>query len=99
MQGVKYDAEKLRWDLLPMAPVEQVVGVLTHGAGKYDDWNWLKVVAENPERYYAAAMRHIIAWWLGEKNDPESGFHHLAHTICCLIFLLEGEHANTSNRP
>ncbi len=98
MQGVKYDAEKLRWDLLPMALVEQVVGVLTYGAKKYDDENWRKVDNQR-SRYYAAAMRHIVAWWLGERNDPESGFHHLAHAMCCLIFLLEGEHANTSNRP
>jgi hypothetical protein len=96
MQGVKYDAEKLRWDLLPMAPVEQVVGVLTYGAKKYDDENWRKVDNQR-SRYYAAAMRHIVAWWLGERDDPESGFHHLAHAMCCLIFLMEGEHANTSD--
>jgi len=42
-------------------------------------------------------MRHIVAWWLGERDDPESGFHHLAHAMCCLIFLVEGEHANTSD--
>lgn len=33
-------------------------------------------------------MRHLTAWWGGEKSDPESGEHHLAHLGCCVIFLL-----------
>ena len=43
-------------------------------------WRW---------RYYAAAWRHAVAWWLGERHDPESGLHHLAHAACCMLFLLE----------
>ena len=89
MEGVKYDSEKLRWDLLPVEPIEQVVGVLSYGAKKYDDENWRKVDNQR-RRYYAAALRHIVAWWKGEKLDPESGYHHLAHAICCLVFLMEG---------
>ena len=90
MEGVKYDQEKLRWDLLPLKPIQEVVSVLTYGAGKYDDENWKKVDNQR-SRYYAAAMRHITAWWLGEQQDPESKHHHLAHAICCLIFLMEGD--------
>lgn len=89
MEGIKHDTEKARWDLLPIDPIEQVVGVLTYGARKYDDFNWAKVKPLKP-RYYAAALRHIVAWWKGETLDPESGYHHLAHAICCLIFLMEG---------
>ena len=89
MEGVKHDGEKPRWDLLPIEPIEQVVGVLTYGAKKYDDENWRKVDNQR-RRYYAAALRHIVAWWKGEKLDPESGYHHLAHAICCLVFLMEG---------
>jgi len=25
----------------------------------------------------------------GEQLDPESGIHHLAHAMCCLMFLYE----------
>jgi hypothetical protein len=89
MEGVKYDNDKPRWDLLPMGPVEEVVKVLTYGARKYDDENWRKVDNQR-SRYYAAAMRHIVAWWRGEKLDPETGYSHLAHAMCCLIFLMEG---------
>ena len=33
--------------------------------------------------------RHIFAWWGGQDKDPETGFSHLAHAGCCLIFLME----------
>ena len=33
--------------------------------------------------------RHIFAWWGGEDKDPETGFSHLAHAACCLLFLME----------
>lgn len=49
--------------------------------------NWQHV--ENPrERYYDAAMRHLYAWFNGESKDLETGESHLAHAICCLLFLL-----------
>ena len=49
--------------------------------------NW-KYVENGKERYFNAAMRHLTAWWEGEKKDPETGESHLAHTVCCLFFLL-----------
>lgn len=84
--GRKFDGDKLRWDLLPFREVEQVVEILTIGAKKYDDNNWQNVKPFT--RYVAAAWRHFIAWCKGEKLDPESGKNHLAHAICCLLFLL-----------
>ncbi len=95
MEGVKHDQQKARWDLLPMDPIKEVVKVLTYGAQKYDDENWRKVDNQR-SRYYAATMRHIIAWWQGEKLDPESGYSHLAHAVCCLIFLMEGDKCKQS---
>ena len=88
MDGVKHDQEKDRWDLLPWGPIRSVVKVLTYGARKYAPENWRKV-PDARNRYFAAAMRHLEAWWSGEKDDPESGFPHLAHVLCCVIFLLE----------
>lgn len=90
MSGRKYDNEKPRWDLLPWKGAEEVVGVLTFGAKKYGPDNWRSVEGSR-WRYFAAAMRHLVAWWSGESTDPESGFKHLAHAICCLLFLLEVE--------
>lgn len=85
--GVKYDVGKLRWDLLPLDCMEDVVRILSFGANKYGDNNWQKL--ENADdRYYAALMRHLSASRLGEKEDPESGLSHLAHVACNVVFLM-----------
>lgn len=86
-EGVKFDSEKLRWSLLPRGTMEEVLKVLEHGAKKYAPDNW-KHVPNLETRYYDAAMRHIDAYWQGEYLDEESGEAHLAHAICCLLFLL-----------
>lgn len=85
--GLKRDGGKPRWDLLPYDALGPVVDVLTFGASKYDPWNWLHVADAN-DRYFSALQRHLVAWKLGERLDPESGLPHLAHAGCCLLFLL-----------
>lgn len=91
--GRKDDAGKDRWSLLPVKAIKAVVRVLTYGAEKYDDENWRKV-PDGRRRYYDAALRHIVAWWDGEQNDPESNLPHLAHAACCIIFLMEFDRFN-----
>lgn len=88
--GRKFDGDKLRFDLLPPGPISRVVEVLTFGARKYSADNW-KFVDKPKRRYFAAAVRHLFAWAGGEKLDPESGKHHLAHAACCILFLLHFE--------
>lgn len=85
--GVKGDADKPQWSLLPIGPITAVVKVLTFGAKKYSPNNWVHV-KDKKDRYYSAALRHITAWFGGEIKDPESGHHHLAHAVCCLLFLI-----------
>lgn len=85
--GLKADSDKARWDLLPLESVSPVVDVLTYGAAKYAPDNWRHVSDWRP-RYFAAAMRHLTAWFMGQKIDPESGHPHLAHAMCCLLFLM-----------
>jgi hypothetical protein len=87
MEGRKNDIGKLRWSLLPFKEVADVVAVLTFGATKYDDDNWQKV-PNHKDRYFSACMRHLTAWCGGEKNDSETGINHLAHAVCCLLFLM-----------
>jgi len=86
-EGVKHDGGKLRWSLLPTGTIRSIVKVLEIGANKYSVDNW-KRVPDARTRYYYARMRHIEAWWNGEKADAEDGLHHLAHAGCCLLFLL-----------
>lgn len=85
--GQKFDQGKVRMDLIPFAPLEQIAKVLTYGAQKYAPDQWMLVPDAIP-RYEAAMLRHITAYKKGEVNDPETGLPHLAHAGCCLMFLL-----------
>lgn len=87
LKGMKYDNDKPRHSLLPKGSVSAVIDVLEFGAKKYEADNWQKV-DNAKERYYNAAMRHIDKWWNGEKRDPETNIHHLAHAATSLFFLI-----------
>lgn len=79
--ALKHDYGKLRWDLLPLGAVHEVVRVYTFGATKYEDWNWARGLKYS--RCLAAILRHLYAYmWRMEKNDPESNCHHMA----CVVF-------------
>jgi len=86
--GRKFDGGKLEYGLLPPYALEETVKVLTFGAQKYERNNWIHV-EDGPRRYFDALQRHLWAWKKGEQIDPESGLHHLAHAMCCLMFLYE----------
>ena len=89
-EGVKYDSDKLDWNLLPLDSIDDILKVLMFGSKKYAPDNWKKVQDAN-NRYYAAAMRHLSAWRRGELNDSETGISHLSHAGCCLLFLISLE--------
>ena len=83
----KFDDAKPRYDLIPPKILDEVAQVLTFGAQKYDDENWHK--CDSQRRYFSAAMRHLWAWARGETDDPETSLSHVAHAICCLLFMGE----------
>ena len=84
--GVKYDSGKLNWSLMPFGALQEVVKVLEFGSKKYAPNNW-QYVDNADERYWNAAMRHLIAYKTEATNDSETGLSHLAHAICCMLFL------------
>ena len=84
--GIKADAGKAPWDLLPYDALHEVVKVLKFGVSKYAARNWEDGIEYS--RVFAALQRHVTAWWGGEELDPETGMNHLAHTACCALFLL-----------
>lgn len=88
-KGMKNDFidDKLRWDLLPIEPVEEIVKILSYGAKKYAANNW-QYLDNGIERYYASLLRHLVSWRKGEIVDSESNLKHLSHAACNLIFLL-----------
>lgn len=85
-EGTKHDGDKVRVELLSPWFLEEVGKVLTSGAVKYEDNNWAKGIRAT--RLIGATLRHVFAYMRGEVNDPEWGFHHLAHAACCLMFLV-----------
>ena len=87
-EGRKFDGGKLQYGLIPPAALKATVEILTFGAQKYEPDNW-KYVPDSKRRYFDALQRHLWAWKEGEQLDEESGKHHLAHAMCCLMFLLE----------
>jgi hypothetical protein len=87
-QPVKFDSEKVRLDLLPVLPLIAVARVFQLGAKKYGEYNYAEGDGFEASRLYAAALRHLFAWWMGENNDIESGESHLAHAVCCILMLM-----------
>lgn len=91
--GVKFDQDKLRYDLVPAYSLEQLVKVYTMGAKKYGDYNWTKGL--NFTRVVAAMLRHTWSWIMGEDNDLESGLNHMAHVAWGCFALIEYQKRGT----
>lgn len=87
MEDLKYDKGKPRVDLIEPEFVLGIAKVLAHGAEKYKPESWKTEVKDPENRYYAAAMRHLLAWKSGEVLDSDSGECHLLHAACNLMFL------------
>jgi hypothetical protein len=96
--GKKFDSGKPRYDLLPPDVLAEVVKIMTDGAEKYGERNWEAGMSWS--RPFAAAMRHLWAFWDRQNIDPESGSPHLAHAIVNLIFLMayQGRDIGTDDR-
>jgi hypothetical protein len=87
MNGLKYDENKLRMDLIPNEALIGMAEVFGFGANKYGDHNWRMGIKHS--RLYAAAQRHLISYWSGETKDIESGLHHLKHALVNIAMMLE----------
>ena len=98
-EGLKFDADKSRYDLIPPEIEEAIAKVLTFGAVKYGERNW--ELGMKWGRPYAALRRHVAAWWSGEDNDPETGMPHTWHAACCIAFIVafEARGTGTDDRP
>lgn len=99
MRGKKFDGQgpeggelKARWELMLYQELREAVQVLTAGAIKYGDWDWMYV--RPISRYMGAIQRHWNLWLDGEKHDKDlherSGIKvsHLACVVCNTLFLM-----------
>ena len=85
----KFDATKVRVDLLPIEPLMQVANVFGFGAKKYFANSYRQGETVVWSRTYGSIMRHMMAFWSGEDLDQESGLPHLAHAGTQLFILME----------
>lgn len=97
--ALRFDANKLRYELLPPDGLEALVKVYTIGAQKYEDRNWEKGMAWS--RMFGSLMRHSWSFWRGETHDPETGCHHMAMAAwnCIGLCVYSIREVGEDNRP
>ena len=84
-----------RYDLIPIAPLEEVAKVYGTGASKYAERNWER--GYEWSKSYASLSRHLNAFWDGEsidngtEDEPGTNRHHLANVIFHAMALMEFE--------
>lgn len=94
IKSVKNDIidDKLRWDLLPMEEIEDIVRVYHAGAKKYGPNTW-QDLDDGFERYRAAMFRHLMEYMKGERVDSDTGCFHLAQCAWnCIAMLWYDKH-------
>lgn len=77
-KGGKQSYTPYRYDLIPPETLADVATVLSEGASKYGEWNWLKIDTEDHLNH---AIAHIYAHLSGDVTED-----HLNHAICRLMF-------------
>lgn len=88
-ESVKNDFldKKLRWDLLPLSEIEDIVKVYTAGAEKYGENQW-QTLTDGINRYKAALLRHLVEFDKGNEIDEDTQCRHLAQVAWNAIAML-----------
>jgi hypothetical protein len=76
--GGQKGVKEQRFDLIPIGPLTELAQHYGRGAKKYDDHQWRN--GYEWSKSYAAAQRHMTAFWDGQdydvcSNDPENCQH------------------------
>jgi hypothetical protein len=87
---------KVPLHLVPPAGMHHTALAFADGAKKYGPYNWREKNV-SASVYYAAALRHLMAWWDGEDKSSDAGVHHLGHVMACCAILLDGESIGMMN--
>ena len=96
----KVGATKVDLSLLSPVALIHMAGAMMEGEGKYGRYNWRDQPVQ-AHIYQAAAFRHMLQWYGGERTDSKSRMHHLGHAMACFAILLDAEHNGTliDDRP
>lgn len=87
-------------DLVPPSASFYLAKAFADGAKKYHPYNW-REKGISSSVYYAAAKRHLDAWWDGEDIASDSGVEHIAHAMACCALILDSASVGmlNDNRP
>ena len=98
-QASRHNSGKPEIHQVPIQLTRGVAEGFTYGAKKYEKHNWR--LGREWSTPYDSAMRHMLAWWDGADNDPESGLNHLKHAATNLAILLHHleKHPDQDDRP
>lgn len=91
-----FGAQKTQLQLIPPPALTAEAKAFEEGARKYGAYNWREKNVSSSV-YQGATLRHILAWYDGEDNNPETGVSHLAHARACLGILLDAMANNKLN--
>jgi Domain of unknown function (DUF5664) len=84
-EGLHYDNNKPKMDLIDPSFLEGLADVLTYGLNKYAKDNWRHGI--HISRLIASAYRHLGEINKGEDLDSESGKPHIFHLACNIMFI------------
>lgn len=75
---------------IPPVALLHCAHAMMDGAKKYSPYNW-RAKNVRASIYYDAAVRHLMAWFEGEREADDSRVHHLGHAMACCAILLDAE--------
>ena len=82
----KNDQNKVDLSLIPAVALKAAGQAFMVGEKKYGRYNYCK--GHKASQLVAALMRHAVAYFEGEENDPVDGQPHLGSVIACAAMLL-----------
>ena len=81
------DNSKPRLSLLNPKFVTGTIMAMMTGVDKYEEGDYLN--GHKLSKYYDKVGRHILAFWGGEDDDPESKLNHLYHAAADLHIMID----------
>ncbi|MGD2072877.1 MAG: DUF5664 domain-containing protein [Candidatus Thorarchaeota archaeon] len=97
-EAARFDIGKIRHDLIPPYPLDELAKVYTYGTNKYDEDNYLKGMKWR--KVIGPLLRHLWKWIRGKQIDEESNCHHLAMVVwqCFTLMMYEKYSIGQDNR-
>jgi hypothetical protein len=91
---------KVSLSKFPAVALAHGAHAMMDGAKKYHAYNF-RAIPVQASIYVDAAMRHILDWFEGEEDAPDSKAHHLGHAMACCAILLDCQENETliDDRP